>query len=261
MKAPQDRAIGRFDRVRLAASSKTTRACAGLLVRGFRAEGYADRRCGHGRGGALAGDAEPVRRPDLRRHAARRRWLRAVSAASPTGQLDARADAHRARTRSTIGCAASTPVQTTTWSSRTRSPSLPRAFGRWSRRGRPERPAVLESRWLVARSGDARRRSPTACRSRCRPRSSRCSSLFMRHTDRVLSRSDILDHVWDWAYDGTSNVIDVYVRYLRQKIGEGPACRASTPSAAWATPCVTPLPGACVGSSAHRARQPMTMTR
>ena len=43
----------------------------------------------------------------------------------------------------------------------------------------------------------------------------------MRHSDRVLSRSDILDHVWDWAYDGTSNVIDVYVRYLRQKIGEG----------------------------------------
>ena len=47
--------------------------------------------------------------------------------------------------------------------------------------------------------------------------------LFMRHTDRVLSRGDILDHVWDWAYDGTSNVIDVYVRYLRQKIGDGPS--------------------------------------
>ena len=44
----------------------------------------------------------------------------------------------------------------------------------------------------------------------------------MRQADRVLTRAEILDHVWDWAYDGTSNVIDVYVRYLRQKIGDGP---------------------------------------
>jgi two-component system, OmpR family, response regulator len=42
--------------------------------------------------------------------------------------------------------------------------------------------------------------------------------LFMRHADEVLSRSTILEHVWDFAYDGTSNVVDVYVRYLREKI-------------------------------------------
>lgn len=42
--------------------------------------------------------------------------------------------------------------------------------------------------------------------------------LFMRHRGEVLSRSRILDHVWDWAYDGTSNVVDVYVRYLRNKV-------------------------------------------
>lgn len=42
--------------------------------------------------------------------------------------------------------------------------------------------------------------------------------LFMRHPDEVLDRSYILDHVWDFAYDGTSNVVDVYVRYLREKI-------------------------------------------
>jgi two-component system OmpR family response regulator len=40
----------------------------------------------------------------------------------------------------------------------------------------------------------------------------------MRHTDEVLSRTTILEHVWDFAYDGTSNVVDVYVRYLREKI-------------------------------------------
>jgi two-component system OmpR family response regulator len=40
----------------------------------------------------------------------------------------------------------------------------------------------------------------------------------MRNPGAVLSRSDIIDHVWDFAYDGTSNVVDVYVRYLREKI-------------------------------------------
>lgn len=41
---------------------------------------------------------------------------------------------------------------------------------------------------------------------------------FMRHPGEVLSRTRILEHVWDEAYDGTSNVVDVYVRYLREKI-------------------------------------------
>lgn len=42
--------------------------------------------------------------------------------------------------------------------------------------------------------------------------------LFMRHPGEVLTRTEILEHVWDFAYDGTSNVVDVYVRYLREKI-------------------------------------------
>ncbi|MDX6627650.1 MAG: two-component system, OmpR family, response regulator, partial [Solirubrobacterales bacterium] len=37
---------------------------------------------------------------------------------------------------------------------------------------------------------------------------------FMRNAGMVLSRTDLIDHVWDFAYDGTSNVVDVYVRYL-----------------------------------------------
>ena len=41
---------------------------------------------------------------------------------------------------------------------------------------------------------------------------------LMRHPGEALSRADIIDHVWDFAYDGTSNVVDVYVRYLRDKI-------------------------------------------
>jgi two-component system OmpR family response regulator len=42
--------------------------------------------------------------------------------------------------------------------------------------------------------------------------------LFMRHPGEVLSRSRILEHVWDFAYDGASNVVDVYVGYLRRKL-------------------------------------------
>jgi two-component system OmpR family response regulator len=41
---------------------------------------------------------------------------------------------------------------------------------------------------------------------------------FMRNPEQVLSRSRILEHVWDFAYEGDSNVVDVYVRYLREKI-------------------------------------------
>jgi two-component system OmpR family response regulator len=42
--------------------------------------------------------------------------------------------------------------------------------------------------------------------------------LFMRQAGEVLSRTYIVDHAWDFAYDGGSNVVDVYVRYLRRKI-------------------------------------------
>jgi two-component system, OmpR family, response regulator len=42
--------------------------------------------------------------------------------------------------------------------------------------------------------------------------------LFLRHPGMVLTRSQILDAAWDFAYDGTSNVVDQYVTYLRKKI-------------------------------------------
>lgn len=42
--------------------------------------------------------------------------------------------------------------------------------------------------------------------------------LLMSRTGDVLTRSEILDHVWDFAYDGTSNVVDVYIGYLRAKV-------------------------------------------
>ncbi len=41
---------------------------------------------------------------------------------------------------------------------------------------------------------------------------------LMRHPNEVLTRQSILEHVWDFAYDGVSNVVDVYIRYVREKI-------------------------------------------
>jgi two-component system OmpR family response regulator len=41
---------------------------------------------------------------------------------------------------------------------------------------------------------------------------------LMRHVGEVLSRTRIREHVWDFSFDGDSNVVDVYVRYLREKV-------------------------------------------
>jgi two-component system, OmpR family, response regulator len=41
---------------------------------------------------------------------------------------------------------------------------------------------------------------------------------FMRRPGQVLSRFQLLEHAWDFAYENRSNVVDVYVRYLREKI-------------------------------------------
>ena len=41
---------------------------------------------------------------------------------------------------------------------------------------------------------------------------------MMSRTGQVVSKSDILDHVWDFAFDGGPNIVEVYVRSLRKKI-------------------------------------------
>jgi two-component system OmpR family response regulator len=43
---------------------------------------------------------------------------------------------------------------------------------------------------------------------------------FMSRPGRALSRLQLLEHVWDNEYENRSNVVDVYVRYLRAKIDE-----------------------------------------
>jgi DNA-binding response OmpR family regulator len=41
----------------------------------------------------------------------------------------------------------------------------------------------------------------------------------MRHPGQVLTREHLLSRVWGYTYDPGSNVVDVYVRYLRRKVG------------------------------------------
>jgi two-component system OmpR family response regulator len=50
------------------------------------------------------------------------------------------------------------------------------------------------------------------------PRERALLELFLRHPEEVLSRSRILEHVWDDHYDGDPHVVSVYVAYLRDKI-------------------------------------------
>ena len=41
---------------------------------------------------------------------------------------------------------------------------------------------------------------------------------FMRRPGQVLTRLQLIEHAWDFAYENRSNVVDVYVRYLREKV-------------------------------------------
>jgi two-component system copper resistance phosphate regulon response regulator CusR len=73
---------------------------------------------------------------------------------------------------------------------------------------------------------------------------------LMRHPGQVLSREQLLSHVWGYDYDPGSNVVEVYIRYLRNKIGasrittvRGAGYRL-TPAPAAAEPPVPVLPPA-----------------
>ncbi|TFV53669.1 response regulator transcription factor [Geodermatophilus sp. DF01-2] len=85
------------------------------------------------------------------------------------------------------------------------------------RRGAPPRPAVLQCGPLSL--------DPAARVVRCRGEAVDLSrrefalmEFLMHNRGHVLSRAQILEHVWGHDYDGVSNVVDVYVKYLRDKI-------------------------------------------
>lgn len=45
------------------------------------------------------------------------------------------------------------------------------------------------------------------------------AEMLLRHAGQVLSREQLLDHVWGYDFDPSSNVVDVYIRHLRRKLG------------------------------------------
>ncbi len=49
--------------------------------------------------------------------------------------------------------------------------------------------------------------------------------LFMRHPNQVLTREVIYDHIWNYDFGGESNIIEVYIRYLRSKLEAGDRSR------------------------------------
>jgi two-component system OmpR family response regulator len=89
------------------------------------------------------------------------------------------------------------------------------------RRGQVERPSVLEVGSL--RLDPATRR--VSMGSASLPITGRAFAileLLARRQGRLVTRAEITEHVWDWAWDGTSNVIDVHVSALRAILREHP---------------------------------------
>ena len=64
----------------------------------------------------------------------------------------------------------------------------------------------------------ARRSGAATTRSTCPRRSSRCSRSSCGGPATCSARTQLLEHAWDIAFESRSNVVDVYVRYLREKI-------------------------------------------
>jgi two-component system OmpR family response regulator len=86
-----------------------------------------------------------------------------------------------------------------------------------ARRGTVERPTELAVGDL--RLDPASRRAWRGdVRIRLSPKEFALLEAFMRRPGQALSRLALLEHAWDFAYENRSNVVDVYVRYLREKI-------------------------------------------
>ena len=85
------------------------------------------------------------------------------------------------------------------------------------RRGAAERPALLTVGDLTLDPATRSTSRGTAAIS-LSAKEFALLEYFIRHPGQVLSRTRLIEHVWDFAYEGGSNIVDVYVRYLREKI-------------------------------------------
>ena len=87
------------------------------------------------------------------------------------------------------------------------------------RRGRPPRPTTLVVRDLVLDPG-TKEVTRGGVEIALTGKEFALLEYLMRHADRVLTRRELIEHVWDFAFDGDARIVDVYVRYLRRKIDE-----------------------------------------
>jgi two-component system, OmpR family, response regulator len=86
------------------------------------------------------------------------------------------------------------------------------------RRGAPPRPTLLAVGDLLLDPA-ARKVWREGSELSLTPREFAMLEEFMRHPGEVVSRFELLEHVWDNSYENRSNVIEVYVGYLREKLG------------------------------------------
>ena len=88
-----------------------------------------------------------------------------------------------------------------------------------ARRGRPERPTVLSVGSLrldPARRAVRRGEAPVELSAK----EFALLEVLMRQPGIVLTRLELIEHAWDFAYEIRSNIIDVYIRRLRRKLDE-----------------------------------------
>jgi two-component system OmpR family response regulator len=85
------------------------------------------------------------------------------------------------------------------------------------RRGPVERPAVLEAGDLHLDPA-SRRVWRDSAEISLSTKEYALLETFMRRPGEVLDRFQLLEHAWDNEYENRSNIVDVYVRYLRQKV-------------------------------------------
>jgi two-component system, OmpR family, response regulator len=86
-----------------------------------------------------------------------------------------------------------------------------------ARRGEQARPAVL-SEGDLSLDPAAKRAWRAGAELQLSAKEFSLLELFLRHPGVVLTRTQILESVWDFAYEGTSNLVDQYVGYLRRKV-------------------------------------------
>ncbi len=88
------------------------------------------------------------------------------------------------------------------------------------RRGGPERPAVLAvGDLLVDPARHAVRRAGRSVELTAREFA--LLEFLARDPGRVIGRTELIEHIWDRNFEGSSNVVDVYIGYLRRKLGDG----------------------------------------